>query len=124
MSTSFLLPCVYLIRNWSFLSGDLCTEVIASTGTKPVGFPQLFSAVFSSLYQHQYHFREISVSPFFAALHVHASGQANLQKICYWGFLFLKLEEENLGHSIQMIFSKFGHCSEFRVFSLENIENF
>ena len=34
-----------------------------------------------------------------------------------------ELEEENLGHSIQKIFSKFGHSSEFRVFSLENIEN-
>ena len=35
------------------------------------------------------------------------------------------LEEENLGHSIQKFFfsSKFGHSSEFRVFSLENIEN-
>ena len=32
-------------------------------------------------------------------------------------------EEENLGHSIQKIFCKFGHSSEFRVFSLENIEN-
>ena len=30
---------------------------------------------------------------------------------------------KNLGHSIQKIFSKFGHSSEFRVFSLENIEN-
>ena len=28
-----------------------------------------------------------------------------------------------MGHSIQKIFSKFGHSSEFRVFSLENIEN-
>ena len=26
-------------------------------------------------------------------------------------------------HSIQKIFSKFGHSSEFRAFSLENIEN-
>ena len=32
-------------------------------------------------------------------------------------------EEENLGHSIQKIVSKFSHSSEFRVFSLENIEN-
>ena len=38
--------------------------------------------------------------------------------------LFVLLEEENLGHSIQRILSKFGHSSEFTVFSLENIENF
>ena len=28
-----------------------------------------------------------------------------------------------MGHSTQKIFSKFGHSSEFKVFSLENIEN-
>ena len=36
---------------------------------------------------------------------------------------WFSLEEENLGHSIQKIFSEFGHSSGFRVFSLENIEN-
>ena len=34
------------------------------------------------------------------------------------------LEEENLGHSIQKIFSKFGHSSEFRVFFLGKSREF
>ena len=38
-------------------------------------------------------------------------------------FLSQNWKRRNLGHSIQIIFSKFGHSSEFRVFSLENIEN-
>ena len=39
-----------------------------------------------------------------------------LKPAFYW-------KRKNLGHSIQKIFSKFGHSSQFRVFSLENIEN-
>ena len=38
-------------------------------------------------------------------------------------FLCLIFEEENLGHSIQKIFSKFGHSPEFRVFK-ENLGKF
>ena len=42
---------------------------------------------------------------------------------CEVHFLTFYQKRKNLGHSIQKIFSKFGHSYEFRVFSLENIEN-
>ena len=32
-------------------------------------------------------------------------------------------KRKNLGQAFRRFFSKFGHSSDFRVFSLENIEN-